>query len=66
MKRCVIFDFQEDFKFPEQYGDNVCEECPLNCYDDMDAYCFVTGDSPWKTEHEQCPFYSGSVYVDFN
>lgn len=59
MKKTVVFEFPDDFKFPEYFGQRVgqdsavhpwirarsmCERCPFDSSVDDEPMCFLTGD----------------------
>lgn len=65
MKKTVVFEFPDDFKFPEHF-DSVyagCPECPLFCRDDEgDEWCFLIGYT--GPMNGACPFYSGKETIN--
>lgn len=69
MKKTVVFDFPEDFQFPDRF-ENVdlarCTECPLFCRDDEgDEWCFLLGYSE-TTYESRCPFRDEADIVAYN
>lgn len=78
MKKTVVFEFPDDFKFPEKCGDK-CSACPFCFVDDCEKMCFITRDSPFDflrmgyltgkikhPAHPDCPFYGGSDTVSYD
>lgn len=57
MKRTVIFNFPDDFEFPEEFNHEHCEQCPFYLVDDeleeLDCCFAIAGDYA-------CPFYGKS------
>lgn len=80
MKKTVVFEFKDDFKFPEKYSCGNCTGCPFDTIaGDDEPTCFLTGDceigkEEWDKErgrfiylpHPQCPFYGGADHVSYN
>lgn len=78
MKKTVVFEFPDDFQFPEKCGDK-CSGCPFCVVDDCENMCSITGDSPFgilrlehlkgkikHPAHPDCPFYDGSDTVNYD
>ena len=43
MRRTVIFEFRDDFKFPKRFSDEGCRGCDLKTYDGEGSdMCFLT------------------------
>lgn len=69
MKKTVVFEFPDDFKFPKRFTDEGCKGCPLKTEDGQgDVMCFITeeGDYPLLPSKLECPFYDGAESVNFN
>lgn len=67
MKKTVVFDFSDDFVFPEHF-ENIdqarCTDCPLFCRcDEGDEWCFLIGYCE-TTENSNCPFYGGENTIN--
>lgn len=59
MEKTVVFEFQDDFEFPEKFTEKKCNaifRCPFYQYDDYGCFshCFLIGD------YDPCPFYDGA------
>lgn len=69
MKKTVIFEFQDDFQFPEFFedmGKARCLKCPLYCRDDEgDEWCFLQGYED-RAPCMKCPFYGGADTVNYD
>ena len=66
MTRTVVFNFSDDFKFPERFSDEACSGCDLKTYDGEGGdMCFLTqeGDYPRLPSKIQCPFFGGKMSV---
>ena len=79
MEKKVIFNFPDDFKFPERWGNRKCTGCPFDTSIDDEPLCFLTGDceyGPCKFDrttgkivylpHPKCPFYNGADTVNYD
>lgn len=69
MKKTVVFEFQDDFKFPEKFLEEKCCGCPL-CASDGEGgeMCFITGegDYPLLPSKKKCPFYGGVDTINYD
>lgn len=78
-KKTVIFEFPNDFRFPEKWGFPQCDGCPFDISMDDEPLCFLTGDSDcWpsvydkskggfvRLPHPNCPFYGGADTVNYD
>ncbi len=50
MKKTVVFEVPDDFKFPEHWGAG-CFGCLFDVSVDDESYCLLTGDDRYKMEH---------------
>lgn len=69
MKKNVIFEFPDDFEFPEKFSEyGGCKNCPFFQMHDWDEWCFLTGDGDDTKgeERKHCPFYGGADTVNFD
>lgn len=66
MKKTVVFEFPDNFEFPQYPDDKACFRCPLLCGDtyELDQHCFVTGCYTDEKEKDPCPFYGGADTVN--
>ena len=54
MKKTVIFEFPNDFRFPEKWGFPQCDGCPFDISMDDEPLCFLTGDSDcWPSVYDK-------------
>lgn len=71
MKKSVVFDFPDDFMFPQYFragtfgSPSPCDECYFIAGDE-DPYCFLTGDNERGKRREKCPFCEGEDTVNYN
>lgn len=70
MKKTVIFDFPDNFEFPEHFEEMKpcrCVKCPFYCNDNYGEECFLTGDNDGTPVYDRvkCPFYDGEDTVNF-
>jgi hypothetical protein len=62
IRKTILLEFPDDFKFPERFNAEKCQKCPLCGLDDTEIrWCAVTGDRERSNRtFIQCPFF----YVD--
>lgn len=68
MKKTIIFDFPEDFKFPRYFDEYSCKGCPFVTNSSVEDWmCFLTLDGdPVQDKKVECPFYSGKNTVNWD
>lgn len=65
MKKAVIFDFPEDFLFPENFNEETCIRCPLCTFNAIEEMaCFLTGET--YPSIILCPFCGGSEAIIYD
>lgn len=68
MKKTVVFEFPDDFEFPERFLEEKCMGCPLYESDgEGGEMCFITGegDYPLSPSKKKCPFFDGDDSVNY-
>ena len=70
MKKTVVFEFPDDFQFPEHFEEinpARCRICPLHCNDEgRSEWCLLTGDNDGTpiSDRVKCPFHDESDNVN--
>ncbi len=64
MKKTVIYEFPDDFKFPEHWGSAACGGCPFDAPVNDEPFCLLTGDDDYEIKHPKCPFFDGAETVN--